>query len=205
MAASREIPREIEIKLKVPCTYELMAQRLVAAGAQYRREVLETNIFLDSPDGQLIAVRAALRIRHQITSDGQVLPSVVTWKGPRTGQQISNRPSVDFYAQPPEMAELLFVALGYIKTMEFEKRRRSYVFQNCLVELDEMPQFGFFMEIEAPDEAAVAAARHGLALDDLAVVDISYFAMVRDYLRQHPDLGGKLHFPGAASHDSHVL
>ncbi|MGC8623847.1 MAG: class IV adenylate cyclase [Phycisphaerae bacterium] len=195
MAATSNTPREIEIKLKVLCAYELMAQRLGDAGAEYRWEVLETNIFFDSPDGQLRAARAALRIRHQITSDGQVLPSVVTWKGPRLGRLISNRPSIDFYAQPPEMAEMLFSTLGYVKTMEFQKRRRSFAFRNCLVELDEMPQFGFFLEIEAPDEVAVAAARHALTLDDLAAVEISYFAMVRDYLREHPELGGKLYFP----------
>ena len=188
-------PHEIEIKLRVSGDYELMSQRLCQAGAQYLRDVRETNIFLDSSDGQLRAVRAALRLRHQITREGHELPSVVTWKGQRTGNQISSRPSIDFSAQPPAMAELLFSALGYVKTMEFQKRRRSYEFRDCLVELDEMPVFGFFLEIEAPTEAAVAAARRDLALEDLSVEQTSYFAMVRKYLLDHPELAGKLHFP----------
>ena len=38
-------------------------------------------------------------------------------------------------------------------------------------------------------------ARHDLALEDLPVEETSYFAMVRTYLQQHPELGGQLHFP----------
>ena len=195
MTAPHAAPHEIEIKLKVAVDYERMFQRLCAAGARYVRDVRETNIFLDTPDGQLRTARAALRLRHQITREGQVLPSVITWKGQRTFAQVSSRPSVDFYAQPPEMAELLFTTLGYVKFMEFQKRRRSYEFRDCLVELDDMPVFGFFLEIEAPTEAAVIAARHDLDLEDLPVEETSYFAMVWKYLQQHPELGGQLHFP----------
>ncbi len=195
MTAPASPPHEIEIKLKVAPDYEQMSQRLCAAGARYIRDVRETNIFLDTADGQLRDARAALRLRHQITREGQVLPSVVTWKGRRTLAQVSSRPSIDFYAQPPEMAELLFSTLGYVKFMEFQKRRRSYEFRDCLVELDEMPVFGFFLEIEAPTEASVMEARHDLALEDLPVEETSYFAMVRTYLQQHPELGGQLHFP----------
>ena len=194
MTTLHSTPYEIEIKLRVSDDYEPMSRRLCRAGAQYIRDVRETNIFLDTSDGQLRAVRAALRLRHQITMEGQVLPSLITWKGQRTGNQISSRPSIDFSAQPPALAELLFSALGYVKTMEFQKRRRSYEFRDCLVELDEMPVFGFFLEIEAPTEAAVAAARRDLGLDDLPVEETSYFAMVRKYLQQHPELGGQLHF-----------
>ncbi len=195
MTAPIAPPHEIEIKLKVAGDYEPMSQRLTAAGARYVRDVRETNIFLDTSDGQLRTSRAALRLRHQITPEGQVLPSVVTWKGPKTVAQVSSRPSVDFYAQPPEMAELLFSQLGYVKFMEFQKRRRSYEFRDCLVELDDMPVFGFFLEIEAPTEAAVMAARRELKLEDLPVEETSYFAMVKKYLQQHPELGGQLHFP----------
>lgn len=195
MSTAPHIPQEIEIKLKVSVDYELMSQRLCRAGARCLREVRETNIFLDTSDGRLQTTRAALRLRHQMTAEGQVLPSVVTWKGRRTGVDISSRPSLDFSAQPPEMVEMLFSALGYVKTMEFQKRRRSYEFRDCLVELDHMPVFGFFLEIEGPTQAAVAAARHDLGLEDLTVEQTSYFAMVRDYLRGHPELLNKLHFP----------
>ncbi len=194
MAENRETPREIEIKLKVAGDYETMAQRVREAGATYIRDVRETNIFLDSPDGQLRALRAALRLRHQTDPAGNALPSVVTWKGSRTGDQISSRPSIDIVATPPEMTEMLLLKLGYIKTMEFQKRRRSYEFRDCLVELDELPVFGFFLEIEGPGETAISAVRDALALMDLAVVDISYFSMVRQYLREHPELGNALHF-----------
>lgn len=195
MVEISETPREIEIKLKVSEDYETMAQRLRNRGAKYLREVRETNIFWDSPDGRLRAMRAALRLRHQITDDGRVLPSLVTWKGQRNGAAISNRPSIDFSATPPEMAEMLLIKLGYGKTMEFQKRRRSYEFRDCLVELDDLPIFGYFLEIEGPSEAAVAAARHDLALDELPVVDTSYFSMVRGYLDAHPELAGRLALP----------
>jgi predicted adenylyl cyclase CyaB len=193
MAESMETPREIEIKLAVRMDYETMAQRLRDGGAKYVREVLETNIFLDSPDGRLRATQAALRLRHQVDLTGTLLPSLLTWKGPRNGAEISSRPSIDFSATPPEMAEMLFLKLGYVKTMEFQKRRRSYTFHDCLVELDAMPVFGFFLEIEGPGETQVAQARHDLALHDLEVVQSSYFSMVRQYLREHPELSGKLH------------
>ncbi len=194
MTASTETPREIEIKLAVSMDYESMARRLRDAGAAYLREVRETNIFLDSPDGKLCAARAALRLRHQVDINGTPMPSLITWKGQRNGAQISSRPSIDFSATPPEMAEMLFLTLGYVKTMEFQKRRRSFAFRDCLVELDAMPVFGFFLEIEGPGETAVAQARRDLALDDLEVVETSYFSMVRKYLREHPELSGKLYF-----------
>jgi len=195
MTTLHHTPNEIEIKLRVPGDYEQMSRRIGQAGAQYVRDVTETNIFLDTSDGQLRAGRSVLRLRHRITPEGQVLPSIITWKGRKTGTEISSRPSIDVSAQPPAMVELLLMNLGYVKTMEFQKRRRSFEFRDCLVELDDMPVFGYFLEIEAPTEATVAAARHDLALDDLAVEETSYFSMVRTYLQKHPELAGKLHFP----------
>ncbi len=53
----------------------------------------------------------------------------------------------------------------------------------CLVELDELPQLGCFVEIEGPDEEAVMSVRDVLHLDDRPLVNKSYSAMVDELLK----------------------
>jgi len=48
--------------------------------------------------------------------------------------------------------------------LRLEKRRSSYRLGRCLVELDELPLGGFFVEIEGPGKTAIDAAARKLRL-----------------------------------------
>jgi adenylate cyclase, class 2 len=193
-----QIPREVEIKLHVKSSPQILQirRRLFEAGAIAVRSVLETNMFYDTPDRRLQKADAALRIRS-VTRDGSAAPGVlITWKGPAVASSMHNRPSIDLTVAPAEQAEQFLMVLGFQVTLGFEKKRESWKLGKCSVELDELPVFGSFVEIEGPDEPAVTLTQKQLSLKNLKNEPQSYLGMISDYLAKHPEHGPVLRFIG---------
>ena len=126
--------------------------------------------------------------------DGSAETCLITCKSQSTGGDISVRPSIDIHADPGELVPALWTALGFHETLRFEKRRETWRLDHCLVELDQLPVFGQFVEIEGPDEAAIRDVRTRLGLDGATVEKKTYLVMVRDHLAGRPELGGALRF-----------
>jgi adenylate cyclase class IV len=63
--------------------------------------------------------------------------------------------------------------------MSFQKRRTTYRLGRCLVELDELPMLGAFIEIEGPSERQVFAVAGKLGLGDESI-KISYSHMMAE-------------------------
>jgi len=61
------------------------------------------------------------------------------------------------------MDEVL-TALGLTPTLTIQKKRASYRLGSCLVELDELPLIGRFVEIEAPSPEKIESIRAQLAI-----------------------------------------
>lgn len=186
-------PREIEIKLRVN---NLAAVRctLASAGATFLESVLECNDFFDRPDESLRKVHCGLRIRTFRHNDAIVRSALLTWKGPAGNSAMHNRPSIDLLTQPAELAHAFLLALGFVRTSGFEKRRESWQCAGCRVELDELPHLGTYVEIEGPDESAVHAVQKQLSLGALENVPETYHGMVANYLRQYPVADNTLRF-----------
>ena len=83
-----------------------------------------------------------------------------------------------------EATELLLGALGYVKALAFNKRRRLWQLQGCEVALDELPLLGVFVEIEGPDSETIARVQAMLGLRDVPHIMASYACLIDERLSQ---------------------
>lgn len=176
------MPVEIEAKMRAP-DLEWIRELLRKAGATRLGEVLETNTFFDTEDRELTAADEGLRLRRK-RSDGGEDQHVITFKGPRIQAEVKQREELEFGVTDAASVALLFRKLGYVPLLTFEKRRESWSFGACRIELDTLPQLGTFVEIEGPDEPTVLDTRRELGFDSLPLVNAAYSAMVHDHLRE---------------------
>ena len=172
------IETEAKFRLADP---QAMRQRLLAAGGEPLGIVLENNTFFDTPQGDLRRADCGVRSRTAETTAGGRWASM-TYKGPRREGPLKVRPEHEIAIDSPDAARAILAGLGYQPTISFEKRRESFALGPARVEIDELPELGWFMEIEADDEAAVQAAREKLALTDEPTVVATYLAMVAEHL-----------------------
>jgi len=179
---------EVEAKVRVTDHAELAA-RLNELAAEAIASMLESNIFVDSPDKRLHTGDRGLRVRR-IVVDGQPETVTVTFKGPRHPGQLKSRREIEFDVSGEQAAIDLFAELGMHEVIRFEKRRERYRLDHCTIELDEVPYLGCFAEIEGPTGETVLAVRERLGLGDLPLIKSSYVAMLTTYLEDH-DISGR--------------
>ena len=176
------MPLEIEVKLRVD-DHEAVRDRLRAVGAEYAGKVRETNIFFDRPDGSLRKSDSGLRVRFTTTAEDPIPKALLTLKGPRQTTGLRSREAFDLTLTPHDQIVPLLRALGFAQRLLFEKDRESWRIDECLVELDTLPQLGKFTEIEGPSEEAVKAAQKKLELEALPPVHPGYSQMIAQHLK----------------------
>ena len=176
------MPIEIEAKMRLhdPAALEATLRGL---DAEFRADILEVNTFFDTPDNDLKAADEGLRVRVERTDAGE--QALITHKGPRTHGRLKSRSETQLEVADARDAGELLQALGYHPALTFEKRRRRWSIDGCLVELDTLPHLGEFVEIEGPTDEAVQALRDKLGLADAPLVPTSYIAMLRSHLLEH--------------------
>jgi adenylate cyclase class 2 len=175
---------EIEAKMKVPAL-EPVRRRLTELGGQSRGRLLEVNTFFDTPDRRLLAADQGLRIRQTTDmASGKPGKTTVTFKGPQGNSTMKIREEIEFAASDAAAVEAMLGKLDLHRTMSFEKRRESWEFGACHVELDELPILGIFVEIEGANESIVMGVREKLNLADFPIVKTSYTAMLAAHLKQ---------------------
>ncbi|NLX22032.1 MAG: class IV adenylate cyclase [Phycisphaerae bacterium] len=174
--------REIEAKLKVE-DHETVRQRLIVAGATCQGRVVETNRLFDTPDGRLRRGERGLRVRSCRRESGQAPEPTLTYKGPPDTSPYKSREEIQISLDDAAAAASLLAALGFVEFICFEKRRETWLLDDCHVELDEVPHLGCYVEIEGPDEAAIGRVRQRLGLDRCPHVRPSYVALLVDYCR----------------------
>lgn len=184
---------ELEAKMQVP-DHKSVRETLHAQGATRVGSVMELNTFFDTADKALLAEDRGLRVRHACDFETGEERHVITYKGSQQPGELKNREEIEVVADDGEQSSLLLERLGYSPTLSFEKRRETWRMDDCLIELDELPQLGCFVEIEGPDEEAVLSVRDALELDDRPLVRKSYIAMVAELLKSTG--GTKLEFEG---------
>ncbi len=171
---------EIEAKLKVDAL-EPVRERLVGVGAAFVRAVTEHNRQYDAPDGRLRQGDSVLRIRSLTVHRGEDAPSTLTYKGPRQPGKVKRRPEIELPLADVETATRLVESLGFVLLCTIEKRRETWKLDRCLVELDEVPYLGTYVEIEGPDEAAIAGVQATIGLADRPHVKEGYIALLLDH------------------------
>lgn len=190
------MPVEIEIKLKVDDLAPIRS-RLKELGAQRVGEVIETNIFFDTPDRALLANDCGLRVRRKRDVTGSEKDKlVITYKGARSEGPVKRREEIEVAVDRFDNAITLLERLGYTRNLKFEKRRESWKIEKSLVELDSLPELGCFIEIEAPTQTEVLKIRERLGLSDVPGVTKTYADLVTHHLAERGVRGAALTFAG---------
>ncbi len=124
----------------------------------------------------------ALRLRAD-RKDGRER-FILAYKGPKEPDDYKKRVEVEVGVSDADAMESLLDALGYVKALAFNKRRRLYQLQGCEVALDELPLLGTFVEIEGPDSDAIARVQARLGLSDSPHIMASYACLIDERLSQ---------------------
>jgi adenylate cyclase class 2 len=172
---------EIEAKLKVD-SFKGVEKRLKALGAEFLRGRVHTDTYFDDGKGSLRKSDSALRLRHQLI--GRREQVVITFKGPKQRGRFKRREEIQFKVGDARLAEMFLAAIGYKKTLIFQKKRRVWRLDRCEVALDELPLLGKFVEIEGPGERKIAAVQKKLGLADLPHIPESYAVLMERKLRE---------------------
>jgi len=175
---------EIEIKLRVD-SHKPVRAKLRAVGAKKLSAVIEHNTILDRPDGWLRGRGRGFRVRSARTTAGKLIETKLTAKGPRLATAMKSREELEIYVSDATMTVAIAETLGYIPILEYEKRRESWLLNDCKVELDEPPFVGVFVEIEGPCEAQINAVRSQLDLDSATVEPNTYVGLLMAYCDEH--------------------
>ncbi len=170
------MPSELECKIRTE-SHAVVREKLTALEATYIGRVLEENRIFDREDGSLRHAGCGLRVRSIQVLDGKGTGPSLTYKGPKTPSAFKLREEIEVEIDDAErMAELL-QALGFSPRVVYEKRRESWQWGGCRVELDELPSVGTFVEVEGPEESAIRTAMQALGLAELDIVTESYVSM----------------------------
>jgi adenylate cyclase, class 2 len=182
---------EIEAKLKVD-SFKKIEKRLKALGAEFLRERLHTDAYFDDEKLSLRKSDSALRLRHQLIGKRDQI--VITFKGPRRKGRFKQRQEIQFEVGNGELAEMFFAAIGYKRTIIYQKKRRVWHYRDCEIALDEVPFLGRFVEIEGPGEKKIAVVQKKLGLEDLPHIHNSYAVMMAKELRRRGRKNNRVFF-----------
>ncbi len=161
---------EIEAKFRV-ADFDGLRRRLVAAGGRFQGSFLQTDRYFDAVGNDLRKSDCGLRIRTfrvEEAPDGGVSQDTrpqLTFKGPRQGHaDLKIREELQTHVDDAEMLCRILRGLGLHLNLLVEKRRATYHLDACVVELDELPVIGRFVEIEAPRSEQIATVCDRLEL-----------------------------------------
>jgi predicted adenylyl cyclase CyaB len=171
----RSLEAELKFRLAGAAEQARLRGRLREIGAASQGAYDEQNIRFTVPRKSKVSLR--LRILDSSTS------GIITTKGPaRFIRGIKVREETEVEVADAATAQDLLVSLGYPVEFVFHKHRAGWSLAGVSVTLDTL-DFGFFAEIEGPQESLPAVAKQ-LGLDPKKAVRQSYSAMARDYLRE---------------------
>jgi len=182
------MPTEIEAKLKLARrpggvgSPAKIARKLKAAGGKFLCQQLQTDAYFDDGKATMRKADSALRIRCWFV--GRRQRAVITFKGPKQKGRFKRREEVQFEVDNAASAEALLAAIGYKKTLAFQKKRRIWRLDDCEVAIDELPLLGDFVEIEGPYERKIAAVQKKLGLEDFPHIPDSYASLMERKLRK---------------------
>lgn len=175
---------EIEAKLHVS-DHEVIRRRLRDAGGMFVRRGIERNIIYDRRDGALHRLGIGLRIRTVDVEEGEPVQATMTVKGQIAASTFKSREEREIAVDDAENAQHILRMLDFVSVMAYEKRRESWHFQRCQVELDVAPMIGRFVEIEGTDEHAVFQVQKELGLEGESHIPESYIQLLLEYCYAH--------------------
>jgi len=185
---------EIEAKMKVD-SFDAISRRLTEVGAAKAGEAIETNVFFDTDDRSLLAADQGLRLRTTIAMPSGEKKHTITFKGPRQHGPLKSREEKELGVVDAKDAIALLEVLRFHRVLSFEKKRQSWKLADCMVELDELPHLGLYVEIEGPKEESVMKVRETLHLTDKPIIKASYVALLMTFLQESGNAKRVVKFP----------
>lgn len=180
--------REIEAKIKVD-GFDRLRDRLDRLGAAYEGEGLERNWILDDPQGRLHAGGTLLRVRNNGDAG-----AILTVKRKIEGSEFKTREEVESMVDSTEDLLRQLELVGFHIVWIYEKYRQTWLWRDCIVTLDELPEIGCYVEIEgAPDMIRAAASE--LGLDVGAHIDDNYLGLWQKHLAARGEKTRNMVFP----------
>jgi adenylate cyclase class 2 len=179
-----EVPREIEIKLKVEDPRALKKRLKKCGFIVAERRHFESNIVFDFRNSRLQHSRSLLRLRNKGNR------YILTFKGPpHPSDSYKIRPEIEMEVHDGETLQQIFKALGLCSTFRYEKYRTIYAEKGRpkktgtpLLVFDETP-IGSYIELEGPwkwiDRTAL-----GLGYRKADYIKASYAALYRRQCRK---------------------
>lgn len=177
---------EIEAKFAA-ADFDQVRRRLRECGATCVGRVIETNRFFERSDGGLHAAGCGLRLRELRVLDGSPRASTITFKGPLQAGPLKTRPECELEVLDAARAGELLSLLSFVEFFCFQKCRETWRCDDCLVELDEVPVIGRFVEVEGPSREAVEQVCGRLELPMEGSIRASYLGLLISALRQRGD------------------
>jgi len=182
--------QEIEAKYKVD-SFSPVRRALKRLGAQRLFWTVQRDEYFDTPRRSLLSSDQGVRLRliRQVRPDKAAPDSQfqLTYKGPRRAGAVKSRVEHQMRLEDPQAMADLLGALGLLACLVVEKRRTSYRLGRCIVELDELPVIGRFVEIEGPSAFQVTRLAARLDLPGEPIAD-PYIDLLR---RRCPSAGGE--------------
>lgn len=185
---------EIEVKFAV-AGFDGIKKSLHDLPARYLQTVLLTDTYYDTPQRTLLSEDAGIRIREvkylrsAVRHTREHRPQL-TYKGPGHGGTTAKiRREVQTHVDCPEAIDEILRACGLEMTLRIQKRRTTYKARRCVVELDELPIIGSWVEVEGPDEKTVLAKAQKLGLTGPPIKD-HYIDLLT---AAEPEVGRSIH------------
>jgi adenylate cyclase class 2 len=175
---------ETEAKFKVDRHEEVRA-KLVELGAQRCGRVLESNYIFDRSDGSLLKEDKGLRVRCCHCTENTPPPATLTYKGPRQKSELKHREEIQTAISDPAATRNMLKALGFVEVIHFEKWRETWRLNDSLVELDELPHLGCYVEIEGPSVDKINQTRQAVGLSENPHIIESYIALLVEHCREN--------------------
>ncbi len=172
---------EIEAKLRVD-SLETVERRLIECGGSFLRETVQTDRYYDTVDREFTRTDRALRLRTDTERGRERL--ILAYKGPKEQDDCKKRIEIEIEVSDADGTESLLGAIGYIRALAFNKRRRLWQLHGCEVALDELPLLGVFVEIEGPDSKTIARVQAMLQLETSPHIMDSYACLIDRRLSQ---------------------
>jgi adenylate cyclase class 2 len=138
---------ETEAKLQLKSPFKLRDQ-LRAAGASFEGRVLEKNWLYDRRERTFTSADKLLRLRE----DRRL---TLTFKGPRQDSEFKKREEIELEFPSGSPAHSLLDAVGLVQWLYYEKVRETWRLGAAEIVIDELPDLGLFVEVEAPTEAEI--------------------------------------------------
>lgn len=166
---------EIECKVKVD-SHDRIAGKLQSLGADFVGELEQIDTYFCDDADTIIASDKAIRIRLERFGGSE--KGFLTYKGPKQNTRFKSRDEFEVEVSDIYSAIRILEGLGFRKRITVEKKRSLWHFDDCEVCLDDVLTLGTFVEIEGPDEQAVAASMKKIGISEHEHITKSYAHMI---------------------------